>query len=301
MNGWSAAESVGQKQFGLISRGQALAAGVSVGSLYRAVNQGRLVAVASGLYRFGAVPPGWEQRALTPQLVRPGRSALSHWTAAWLHRLAGVRQPHRLDVSVSYDTTLTLENTDVHRVRQLRTNHRIGPYVVTSIGRTIVDLASVMRREALTFAFDSATARYPREMTALFEYVSTRPLRGRAGLTVLRELFAERYGVMLESPLESRVWTALVRSKLPLPVAQHPIGDVMRVDFVWPRERVMLHVDGRAFHASRAELDRDAGQRNQLAADWVSFVVTTGTLASPAWLNQLRAALTLRHPQRRLL
>ncbi|MGV3622351.1 MAG: hypothetical protein ACO1OB_16150 [Archangium sp.] len=252
------------------------------------------------MYRFGAVPQTWEQRALLPQLLRPARAALSHWTAGWVHRLAGIRRPSRLDVTIGYDTKLALDGVDLHYAKWVRTDQRVGGFVVMPIGRTIVDLASVMRREPFTFAFDSATAKYPREMDSLFRYVSTRPLRGHSGLATLRGVFAERHGVMLESPLESRVWTALVRSKLPVPKAQHPVGEVMRVDFLWWNERVALHVDSRAFHSSRAEIERDARQRNRLADEWASFVVTHGTVSSKEWLEQIRIALDKRSPQLRL-
>lgn len=300
MSSWSAAEEVGRSQLGLISRTQARACGLADSTIARAVRAGRLSSACRGVFRFAAVTESWDQRALLPQLLRPGDTTLSHWTAGWLHRLAGIRRPHRIDVSINTNTKLALDGFDVHRVQSLRTGHRIGPHAVTSIGRTLVDLASVMRREAFTFAFDSATARYPREMQTLFQYVSTRPFRGRKGLSMLRDVFAERHGVLLESPLESRVWTALARSRLPLPTAQHPVGDVMRVDFVWARERVLLHVDGHAFHASRAALERDARQRNQLATEWVSFVVTHGTVETDDWLRQVRAALEQRAAQLRL-
>lgn len=301
MSNWASAEAVGRSQFGLITRAQAVAAGLAASSVYRAVEQRRLVTVHSGIYRFAAVAESWEQRALVPQLARPGTSALSHFTAGWLHRLRGVRRPSRLEVSVERgDTRFAPDGFDVHRVERVSAPFRIGAFMVTPIARTIVDLASVMLGDSFTFAFDSATARYPREVQALFEYVSTRDFRGREGMTRVRKLFAQRHGVMLDSELESRVWTALVRSRLPVPMAQHPLGEVMRADFVWSDERVILHVDSRAFHSSRAELERDARQRNQLAADWVSFVVTHETVERGEWLGQVRDALRKRARQRSL-
>lgn len=300
MHNWSAAETVGRNQFGLITREQARAVGLADSSIHRALRHGRLSTVFSGVYRFSTVAESWEQRALLPQLLRPGRAALSHWTAGWLHRLEGLRRPRVIDARITRDTKLELKDVAIHHVKHVRADHRIGPFVVTPIGRTIVDLASVMSREPFTFAFDSATLKYPREMQSLFQYVSTRPLRGHGGLATLRQVFAERHGVMLESALESRVWTALIRSKLPVPKAQHPMGDVMRVDFLWHLERVVLHVDSRAHHSSRAAIERDARQRNALGADWASFVVTHGMVESKDWLNQVRTALRKRAPQLRL-
>ncbi|PZR10457.1 MAG: hypothetical protein DI536_19630 [Archangium gephyra] len=300
MSNWAAVEKVAKRQFGLITRTQCEDVGLAVTSLKRAVRAGRLKRVRRGLFRFAVTSETWEQRALVPQLMRPGVAALSHTSAAWLHRLAGVRQPVRLNVKVPRHIDLEIPGVEVHQVRDFIASNRVGPFVVTGVGETILDLATVLNAERLTFAFDSATRLYPKEMSALFEYVSTNDFRGRDGVSAIRALFAQRHGVILESPLESRVWTVLERSGLPVPRTQRHVDDVMRVDFVWDSERVIVHSDSRAFHSSRAELERDARQRNALAATWVSFVVTHQSVEDGEWLQFLRRALEARAPQLRL-
>ncbi|MGV3622603.1 MAG: hypothetical protein ACO1OB_17425 [Archangium sp.] len=226
--------------------------------------------------------------------------ALSHTTAPWIHGLSGIRRPTRLSANVLRSVRLDVDDVEVDTVRRLAKPWRVGGFDVTSIGRTLLDLAATVDRDTLTFAFDSATQRYSREMTEFFEYATANELRGHAGAAVLREVFAERHGVMLDSPLESRVWTALSRSKLPLPSPQTEVHGAMRADFVWGAEKVVVHVDGRAFHSSRSEIDHDARQRNEIAADWVTFIVTSGTLRNDDWLRLLGDALRKRAPQRPL-
>ncbi|MGV3625841.1 MAG: type IV toxin-antitoxin system AbiEi family antitoxin domain-containing protein [Archangium sp.] len=299
MTNWAAAEQVAKRQFGLITRSQCEGCGLAVSSLKRAVGSGRLRAVVRGVYRFAIVRETWEQRAFVPQLLRPDVVSLSHKTAAWVYRLAGIRQPVRLDVKIPRSIELEIPGVQVHHVRDFAPPRRVGPFHVTGVGETILDLAGVLDARDLSFAFDSATRSHPREMSALFEYVSTRELRGQQGVVALRQMFAQRHGVILESPLESRVWTVLSRSGLPEPRTQRHVQDVMRVDFVWDDERVIVHCDSRAFHSSRAELENDARQRNHLAADWVSFVVTHGSVEGGEWLKLLRDALQRRAPQLR--
>lgn len=300
MTNWAAVEKVAKRQFGLVTRTQCETAGLAVTSVKRAVRSGRLKRVLRGVYRFAVMRETWEQRALVPQLVRPQTSALSHTSAAWLYRFSGIRQPVRLDVKVPRNIEFEIPGVEVHRVRDFVPPRTVGPFAVTGVGETILDLATVLNLERLTFAFDSATRHYPREMSALFECVSTNEFRGRDGVSTIRSLFAQRHGVILESPLESRVWTVVERSGLPAPRTQRHVDDVMRVDLVWDAERVIVHCDGRAFHSSRAELERDARQRNELAETWVSFVVTHGTVDDGAWLQLLRRALEARAPQLRL-
>lgn len=300
MINWAAAEQTAKKQFGLITNAQLRFSEVTPNAVSRATRNRRMTNAHRGVFRFTAFPTSWEQRAFLPQLVQPNAAALSHTTAGWLYRLAGVRQPVRLSVKVARTTRLEIPGVDVHHVRDFHEPHHVRDFAVTSLGETVLDLASTLKREQFTFAFDSATRQFPREMNALFEFISTHELRGHEGATVVRRLFATRHGVILESPLESQVWTALVRSTLPLPTAQHPVADVMRVDFIWRNERVILHVDSRQFHATRGELERDAMQRNRLATDWVSFVVTRASLGRDEWLTLLHDALRRRAPQLRL-
>jgi very-short-patch-repair endonuclease len=71
-----------------------------------------------------------------------------------------------------------------------------------------------------------------------------------------------------ESVLESLTRVLLVLGGL-LPVVQHEIRDangafVARVDFAWPDLRLVVEVDGFAFHADRAAYRRDRERLNEL-------------------------------------
>ena len=72
-----------------------------------------------------------------------------------------------------------------------------------------------------------------------------------------------------ESPQETRLRLLLVRSGLPVPVAQHVVRHgsrfVARVDFAWPQCRLALEYDG-AWHGEREQFARDRERLNRLLA-----------------------------------
>ena len=97
---------------------------------------------------------------------------------------------------------------------------------------------------------------------------------GRSGTTILRralEQGAARPRVT-KSELERRFLTLLERAGLPLPQTNVRLwtgGDWIEVDCVWPRPRVVVELDGRAYHQTAAAFERDRGRDRRLqAAGW---------------------------------
>ncbi|MEW5742375.1 MAG: hypothetical protein AB1938_25890 [Myxococcota bacterium] len=179
----------------------------------------------------------------------------------------------------------------------------LGGLPITSIANTLVDLAAELDDEALEIALDSAHRRWPRVGQWIEDLATKRQTRGVPGLTRLVQLVREREGQPTDSPLEVRVWRRLrSTSGLPKPRLQvevfDELGYIMRVDFAWPLERVVVHADSFRWHSRRVTFDSDADQRNRLrAAGWEALVVTQNSLHGP-WLDDLKVLLAQRHPQR---
>lgn len=117
----------------------------------------------------------------------------------------------------------------------------------------------------------------------------------------LKRLLDLRGGVATESPLETRVRHALREANYPAPSLQYDIFDhgqyVIRADFAWPQQRVVLHCDSFTWHSRRRQFELDAAQRSGLAAiDWVSSIVTSRMLESKAWLADFKRTLDRRAP-----
>ncbi len=96
-----------------------------------------------------------------------------------------------------------------------------------------------------------------------------------------------------ENGFEERMRVLIARAGLPQPIAQHRIGRY-RVDFAWPRERVIVETDGWGTHGPRAGFEDDrARDATLLAAGWRVLRVTYRRLAREPTLVAAQLAAVL--------
>jgi hypothetical protein len=127
-------------------------------------------------------------------------------------------------------------------------------------------LADVVRPSSVRRAFEEAVRSGVFDLDTLGALLRRSP--GRRGLRMLAELLAES----VDSPptVRSRLeqdFCDLIRSAgLPTPSANAMVAGI-EVDALWPRQRLVVELDGYAYHRSRAafERDRKRDERLQLA------------------------------------
>jgi very-short-patch-repair endonuclease len=298
-------------QRGVISREQALAAGFSPKVVRRRVKQGLWVPVHTGVYRLW-IPETpedrWLQRLRAAALWLGKKSAVSHRAATIVWELDGVHA-RRTELSTTNRRRTQHAGIIVHRVRSLPdadVTMRLG-IPVTSVARTLLDLAGVAPARAVELAFESAVRRKLVTLKAVAEVLDrSGPTVGGRG--VVRSLLDRYPGVGTESALEALVWRMLIACGLPTPVRQHEIRDetgafVARVDFAYPHARLAIEADGYRFHSSPADLHRDALRQNALTRlGWIVYRVTweDATARRPQLANEVAALLGSRStPARR--
>lgn len=301
MSGMKILEEVAKKQFGAVSRQQVVAALVHRSSIASKVKTGQLERVHELAYRLRGAPETWQRRGFEALFIGGDGSALSHQTAAWLHGLDGFVCPKLIDVSVLGSAPRPVPSVRFHRSEE-------GPgrvvfrrtLPVTSLERTIVDIAGELSAEELELALDSAQRRYRQFGTWLDREIKDLKPRQYPGLSMLLDLLKVRRSGPTDSALEVKVLRKLRDAGLLAHLTQYEVYDlngdsVMRLDFCWPHLKVALHVDGFRWHAQRERFDRDARQRSRLSAlGWRTVTVTFNTFADGSWLNDL---LTLLNPQ----
>ena len=145
----------------------------------------------------------------------------------------------------------------VHRVRDLDRGdvRKLGGIPVTSAARTILDLAAVVSRRELERAMAEAYARRlarRRELASLLARRSSRP-GARALKTLLDDAGAP---ALTRSEAEDRLLALIRAAEFPAPEVNVRIGR-HEVDFLWRDQRLVVEVDGFAFHSSRAAFERD--------------------------------------------
>ena len=286
------------RQHGVVLSSQLRAGGVSDQTVRTLAGKGWLVAVRRGAWVVGRPPTSWQQVVAVGLLAGPS-AALSHTTAARIHRFAPVVGGPRPEISVRYPRNSRMDGVCVHRVRDLgpRDVLEVRGVSVTTPARTLVDLAARLPGPLIATMFDEALiarALDAGEVGAVLDRLPNR--RGIAHLRSLVESRLER--PVADSRLEARV-VAVLEPLAPFQV-QHQVildGRVLVLDVAWPEARVALESDGWAVHTrSRSKFDGDRRRDNLLAAHgWLTGHVTSAMsdheiLATAARLLLLRTA-----------
>jgi very-short-patch-repair endonuclease len=133
---------------------------------------------------------------------------------------------------------------------------------VTTVPRTLVDLAAVLGSEDLARACHEAGVRHGTR-PPLVEVVLAR-LPNAPGAPKLREILRGDVRVTL-SKLEARFLTRLRDGGLPLPETNRPAGG-RRVDCRWPEQQLTIELDGYRYHHSRHAWEQDRRREREAHA-----------------------------------
>jgi very-short-patch-repair endonuclease len=168
---------------------------------------------------------------------------------------------------------------------------------VTSVPRTLLDLASVLTKRQLERALNEAEVLRLTDRLSLPDLLERYPRRtGSAVLrTLLREGVADR-GIT-RSELERRFLAVLEGTGLPRPRLNARVsvrGRLFEADCLWSRQRVIVELDGRAVHGTRRAFEDDR-ERDRLlqAGGWRVIRITWRQLRddAPAVVADLRRLL----------
>lgn len=239
-------------QHGVATRAQLASVGVSPGAIDHRLRAGRLQAIHPGVYAVGIGAATPEARALAAVLACGDGTVLSHRSAAALWRLLPA-WPARIEVTARHRHRL--RGVHAHRSRTLQVadaaiHHGIP---VTAPARTLLDLADVLDDRRLARAVNEAQVLGRVRADELAALLDRSP--GRRGSGRLRSQLSQRGGPT-RSELED-CFLAFVREHgLPRPEVNRRVAGY-EVDMLWRPERLVVELDGRAFHAHRFERDRE--------------------------------------------
>jgi very-short-patch-repair endonuclease len=264
--------AVFREQFGVASRAQLLKAGVHRLGIARAVERGLMARVRPGIFRSILTPESWEQRLVVASLA-VGGSVVSHRSAARLHGFSGFEDAEWVEVSTT--TGARAKGVLVHRMSELPRAEvtTVRGIPVTREARTLLDLCDVAPERLVAKALDDALRRRLVRYQLLDGLLQGRSAR-RKGSRIMRALLAERApeDVRAASDFESRFLRLLRRRKLPQPekinvdLVDERGEFLARPDFMYGTCRVVIFLDGRAFHLGVVEFEKDRRQTNALVA-----------------------------------
>jgi very-short-patch-repair endonuclease len=239
----------------------------------RRLRNERLVALHRGVYAVGHTGLTLRGRELAAVLACGPQAVLSHLSAGRLWGL--VRSgSSRIEVTAPRSRERRSEWT-VHTTRLLAVEDRdvMDAIPVTSVARTLVDLAEVLTEPRLARAIHEAEVRRLFDLRAV-EAALARVAGRRGRHRLLRVLAAYRpEDHELDSHAEGRFRALCHRHGLPDPRPQLIEG--YRVDFYWPQARLAVEVDGAAFHHTRRAFYADRARDRALAALGVQVLRVT--------------------------
>jgi hypothetical protein len=235
-------------QYGVVSRAQLLERGLTGTQIDRRIRARRLHRVHNGVYAAGHRVLTVEGRWMAAVLAAGPGAVLSHASAAaaWdLRRTSGqlidvtvpthAGRDRRAGIRVHRCATMTAGEVTVHR--------RIP---VTTPARTIIDLARTLNGRALEQLIDLADQR------GLIDFQDLRA----ANSTSLHAVLLRYSPAPTRSELEERFLELCDDHGIPRPETNTLIEGI-EVDFVWRDRRLIVEVDGYAFHRSPSAFESD--------------------------------------------
>jgi hypothetical protein len=152
------------------------------------LSTGRLDHVHAGVYRIAGAPISFEQRLLAAILGARG-GVVSHRAAAQVHRLEGLHAKTP-EITIPHSRRVKIDGVVVHRSRHLCPQDicRMGPLLVTTPTRTLVDLSPLLSLSVLESAMNDARLRKLTTLAELREAIARRAKPGVGSVAPLRAL-----------------------------------------------------------------------------------------------------------------
>jgi hypothetical protein len=283
------------RQHGVVARAQLVALGLGPRAIGHRISCGRLQPLHRGVYAVGHRAVSRHGRWLAAVLACGDGAVLSHRSAA---ALWGLRPAERSCVEVTVTRRLRgRRGIEVRELPLARDESATRDGVpVTSVPRTLMDLAAVVTRPQLSRAAEQAEALRLADSLTLDALVARHT--GRPGIRNLRAIAARGIEPTLtRSELERRFLSIVETAGLPDPRPNAPLqiaGGWIEVDCAWPAHRVVVELDGHAHHSTRAAFERDRARDRALqAAGWRVVRVTWRQLHEDAGAVMADLALLL--------
>jgi hypothetical protein len=242
---------------GVVTRAELLRAGISTEEIRQRLLSGALLYEHRGVYRVGYRAPSIEATYLAAVRACGERALLSGRAAG--HLLGALKGPPP-PPEVTAPTERRIPGVTTRRERHLdprdATTWRAIP--VTTMARTLVDLAAVLSVDDLARACHEAGIRHATTPHAVEAVLARRP--NSPGATTLRRILRGDVHVTL-SALESRFLARLKQAGLTLPMTNQPAGGRR-----WPTHRLTVELDGYRYHHSRHAWEQDRRREREARA-----------------------------------
>jgi very-short-patch-repair endonuclease len=254
---------IAASRHGVVTTAGLIAAGFGRGAIARRVADGRLRILHRGVFLVGPLK-GERTDAIAAVLACGAIAVVSHHAAA---AIWGFRAAWHGPIDVT--TTRQLrprQGIRIHRARHIDprdVTSRDG-IPLTTPARTLLDLAGHLDRRTLARAIEEAQVQ---RLTTHAELAALQARSsGRRGARALNDALAQAHEpAMTRSEAEAELLRLIRAARLPQPETNVCIAGY-EVDFLWRAERLVVEVDGFAYHRTREAFERDRRKDADLQA-----------------------------------
>jgi len=259
---WRAVAALARRRHGIVSRSQMRTIGFEPGAIDRAIAQGRLYPLFRGAFGVGHPPQGRNAELTAAALACGEGSVVSHGTAAALLGLWR-RPPPLIDVIAPVEAGRKIDgiyrrHTPFPSEREAWVHEGVP---CTSPSRTIVDVAGIATEWKLRETIEQAAVLRMLNVPEIDAVLDGPRRRGSRRLRRIVDLW-RRYppGMHVRSRLEAKLLPLLTEYGLPTPRVNQTLtvgSERFEIDFLWPRQRLVVETDGGQYHDNPEAAARD--------------------------------------------
>lgn len=260
-------------QGGVVSLDQLRQEGVSRRRAAERADDGKLHRIHRGVYTVGHRSISRYTHLRAAVLACGDGAVVSHGTAAALHRLWD-NWPYLIDVTVPVEAGRKLDGIRCRRCRYPEPEEievRNG-VVVTTVARTLVDVAGMVRMKTLRKTVGRAAIRRKLDLQAIdIAIYNAKRRRGLKSLELVLVPYRTKDGKVpdVRSDFETLVLPDLIEMGVLRPECNtwlHVDGERFLIDFLWSAQRVIVETDGRETHETPTAFQDDRRRDQFLAA-----------------------------------
>ncbi len=287
--------ALAESQHGVVAIWQLLALGLGPDAIQYRVSIGRLHRIHHGVYAVGHRKLTRHGHWMAAVLAYGPHAVLSHKTAAALWGIG--QSSYKIDVTTPHSkrgrATIRAHTAKLHPEEDRAIRDGIP---VTSVARTILDLAAQLAPDPLTRLIEESDRRQLFDLRALDRAIARRP-RGAGAAKLNAVLAAYRGTPDTRSKLERDFRKLIADAGLPEPQFNVLVCG-LTVDIWWPQWKLVVELDGEPYHTRPRAFETDRIRDATLQKADIRVLRVTGDRLDNAPADVLADVLALRRPAR---
>lgn len=267
MRGERDADRLAAEQRFLLSRSQAIAAGMTQKEIDYRVSRGRWLRVHDGVYQVDRRPLTWKSKLMAATLAAGPTARVSHRAALVLWQMEGISSAP-VEITMAFGNLAFPNDVIVHRSRRPTPRTVCSGIPVSGPERALLEGCRYLGPLLIGKALDSAIRQNLTAVDRMWLMLASEGGRGVPGSRLMKRVLRERqHDTATDSGSEFELLYHMQRAGLPRPALGfelYPDGGRRVPDFVWPMAGKAVEVDGIDAHSSADRLDDDLVRQNAL-------------------------------------